>query len=509
MLDTIKNRISAKLIIAIVIIVTLSSMLLFLYLNRINTQKMYKNLDHTIGNISDLLKMAYAIPILDYDEKGVRKLNKGILNIQEVVAINVYDEMEFLSGRKKTFKNLNVSNFIYETIFTPFKISKDETWLYKKKIPITHNGEKMGYLEIFYTKQFILQNDKTARINMGISLIILAFIIIFSIHILMKKLVITPITILSSETQKIAENKEYLPIVQKNGNDEIAKLYTGFNDMLSQLKVKDVQREKVVASLKESDENYSYLFTKLQNAVNNSDYSRVEDFNSDSNSDRYKLILSLNTFLKTLERSDTQTKQNNWLKTGQTTLSNAISGEINLNKLCNNAINHIANYLNAQVGTLYVKELKNKVKEPENNDSSNDKIDQFRLYASYAFKRQKGFSDKFKFGEGLAGQAALEKKHIILSNIQNTGISDSNASDTDDLKKEIEKTYLTVESSIKSLVPNNIFIFPLIYENDVKGVIELGSFTEFTPDMVEFAKLSGNIIAVAINIAIMMNNKIK
>ncbi len=54
-----------------------------------------------------------------------------------------------------------------------------------------------------------------------------------------------------------------------------------------------------------------------------------------------------------------------------------------------------------------------------------------RLASSYAYKERKNLSNGFKLGEGLVGQAALEKKRILLTNVPddyitiNTGLGEA------------------------------------------------------------------------------------
>jgi len=391
----------------------------------------------------------------------------SVVTVTSIVAVNVYDTEAFFSGYKKIYNNSDLNDYIKEKITTPFVIPKGDKFLNKRTVQIGSRSGNVGKVELFYTSELIQNIDRDAQINIAVCLLILAFIIILNIHILMKKFVITPITKLSDTTSKIALTKDYSLMLERGGNDEITKLYTGFNDMLQQIRKNEVEREKFFSALKKSDKNYSYMFDRLKNAVNNSDYTRVEELDSDGK----ELILSLNTFLETLELSDTETKRNDWFKTGQTTLSNAISGEMRLEELCQNAITHITVYLNAQVGSIY---------------TINDKQDSLKFIAGYAYKKQKGFPDNFKIGEGLVGQVAYEKKKILFT--------------------DVSSGYVKIESSLGSSVPKNILIFPLIYEGEVKGVVEIGSVLEFTPIMVEFAELSGDIIAVAINAAVASEN---
>ena len=79
----------------------------------------------------------------------------------------------------------------------------------------------------------------------------------------------------------------------------------------------------------------------------------------------------------------------------------------------------------------------------------------------------------------MVGQAAFEKEMISLENVP------------DD--------YMPVSSSVGDIVPKTIVVSPFIKENEVIGVVELGSIREFSQDEIEFIKSSMENIAVAVN----------
>ena len=78
-----------------------------------------------------------------------------------------------------------------------------------------------------------------------------------------------------------------------------------------------------------------------------------------------------------------------------------------------------------------------------------------KLIASYAYKERKHVGNRFHLGEGLVGQAALEKKPILLKNVP------------DD--------YIQITSGLGEAPPRNILVLPILFEGEVKAVIELAS----------------------------------
>jgi signal transduction histidine kinase/ActR/RegA family two-component response regulator len=85
---------------------------------------------------------------------------------------------------------------------------------------------------------------------------------------------------------------------------------------------------------------------------------------------------------------------------------------------------------------------------------------QLELLAGYAQRHGKGLPRKIGFGEGLVGQCAFEKKRIVL---------------------EAPPDYVRIGSALGSGAPVNIIILPVLFEGQVKAVIEIASFQQFSP----------------------------
>jgi CheY-like chemotaxis protein len=83
-----------------------------------------------------------------------------------------------------------------------------------------------------------------------------------------------------------------------------------------------------------------------------------------------------------------------------------------------------------------------------------------KLIASYAYKERKHVGNRFHLGEGLVGQAALEKKPILLTNVP--------------------EDYIQISSGLGEAPPRNVIVLPVLFEGDVKAVIELASFLPFS-----------------------------
>jgi GAF domain-containing protein len=83
-----------------------------------------------------------------------------------------------------------------------------------------------------------------------------------------------------------------------------------------------------------------------------------------------------------------------------------------------------------------------------------------RLLASYAYRQRKNVDNEFRLGEGLVGQAAVEKEKILLTNVP--------------------RDYIEITSGLGEAPPLNILVLPVVFEGQVKAVIELASFDRFS-----------------------------
>lgn len=82
------------------------------------------------------------------------------------------------------------------------------------------------------------------------------------------------------------------------------------------------------------------------------------------------------------------------------------------------------------------------------------------LFASFAYHVPEGETVVFKFGEGLAGQVAKEGKLVNL--------------------QSVPEGYIQILSGLGNSSPTNLIIIPVRSEGQIRGVVEIASFKEFT-----------------------------
>ena len=138
-------------------------------------------------------------------------------------------------------------------------------------------------------------------------------------------------------------------------------------------------------------------------------------------------------------------------------------GDLEQDTLATKVITAIAKYTTAQVGLLYLYDDKNEI---------------LKLQAHYAFQSHHQSNHMFKLGEGLVGQAALEQEIILVTN-------------------NVPTDHLYIHSGLASVAPYNIIIAPFMYNNVLKGVIELGALQAFSVQTQRFLSLITENIAIS------------
>jgi PAS domain S-box-containing protein len=181
-------------------------------------------------------------------------------------------------------------------------------------------------------------------------------------------------------------------------------------------------------------------------------------------SDNDVLGMSLINMRNNLIENERKDKERNWIVRGVAEISEILRMHDSLDQLGEDVIKFILEKVGAVQGAFYVV-----------NDDNADKV-LIEMRASWAYNRKKYLKAKFKFAEGLVGQAAAEKDTI--------------------LRTEIPDDYVTVTSGILGdQRPKCIMIVPLITNEEVYGVLEFAGFKKFDDSQVKFVQELSLILA--------------
>jgi len=162
------------------------------------------------------------------------------------------------------------------------------------------------------------------------------------------------------------------------------------------------------------------------------------------------LGVAFNTMVESLKKHQEKADLIAWRQTGRMELNAMLSGNHDLSELSRNIITFLAGYLDADIGAIYIKTGEKRL----------------QLMGSYAFSITKQLVNEFDVGDGLVGQAALEKKRILLT--------------------QIPEGYVSVRSAIGESQPKIIVIDPFVHDGEVIGVIELATLHSFSERKLAF-----------------------
>ena len=281
-----------------------------------------------------------------------------------------------------------------------------------------------------------------------------------SLRAMVSQMVTAEENLLQERTTALTKASEYTPIVIV-----LAALLAILITIIFFYKMnKDIElRSRLQEELVKKDESISRrigLIQEVSSKISDGDYTvRVEDTEGDKLGN---ISVALNKMAGSLEKSFTELSTREWLQSGLAGLNEAVIGNDNLKQVTGKVLSFIAGYTGSQVGALYI----------------NVQNESLILENGYALN-ESNIANKVKFGEGVIGQAAKDRRPILLSGIDERDIFISFAS-----------------SQIK---PSNIVVFPVVFENEVKGVIELGSLQPYTDKDLELFKNIAENIGIAIN----------
>ena len=153
-----------------------------------------------------------------------------------------------------------------------------------------------------------------------------------------------------------------------------------------------------------------------------------------------------------------------WVRVGQGRLGQKLQGEQRLETLSERALEFLAGYVDAKVGTLYVQERDGR----------------FRRHAEFAVPAdQRG--DVVRPGDGLLGQAVRENRVLRIDTLPHG--------------------YLTAASSLGAAAPAQLLILPASADGVVHGVLELGFLERVSPHQEELLARVSEQLGVALRSA--------
>ncbi len=159
-------------------------------------------------------------------------------------------------------------------------------------------------------------------------------------------------------------------------------------------------------------------------------------------------------------------EKRNWSNQGVAKFSDLLRhGNKSINDLAQEFIRELILYIEGNQGGVFLVD-----------DSNDSKC--FEMVAAYAYDRDRYPKKTRAIDDGLLGAVCFEKKSIYITHLP--------------------ETYLEIRSGMGDAPPTSILLVPLLYDEEVIGVIELASFKKLVKHEIDFVEKIGEVLASTI-----------
>ncbi|MBV8417880.1 MAG: HAMP domain-containing protein [Verrucomicrobia bacterium] len=181
---------------------------------------------------------------------------------------------------------------------------------------------------------------------------------------------------------------------------------------------------------------------------------------------------TINEMIRNLRDTTLKNSEQDWLKTNLANFARMLQGQRDLMAVSRMTLSELASVVGAQQGAFYL------VRRDAASETAEGDV-KIKLLAGYAHRGRTDGSAEFRPGEDLIGQAVLDKRRILLA--------------------DVPANYITISSGLGEAPAANIIILPVVFENQVKAVIELASFQRFNSTHQTFLDQLTESIGIVLN----------
>jgi HAMP domain-containing protein/CheY-like chemotaxis protein/signal transduction histidine kinase len=174
---------------------------------------------------------------------------------------------------------------------------------------------------------------------------------------------------------------------------------------------------------------------------------------------------NINTMITNLRLTTDLNTEQDWLKTNLARFTNMLQGQRDLATVGRLLLPELTPLVNAHRGVIY---------QVQNEDSP-----QLRLLAAYASDGANPHAQVIQVGVGLIGQCAMDKRQRLVTDIPDDAVP--------------------INSALLRIAPRNLVVLPVLFENQVKAVIELASVSTFTTSQMAFLEQLTDSIGIVLN----------
>jgi CheY-like chemotaxis protein/signal transduction histidine kinase/HAMP domain-containing protein len=174
---------------------------------------------------------------------------------------------------------------------------------------------------------------------------------------------------------------------------------------------------------------------------------------------------NINTMINNLRGTTERNTEQDWLKTNLARFTGMLQGQRDLTTVGRMLLSELAPLVNAQQGVIYQME----------GEESGGMV----MLSAFAGDGEDGHLRRLKYGEGLIGQCASQKKRMLITDLPPDNVS--------------------IRSGLFEAKPRNVIVLPVLFEDRVKAVIELASLGAFSASQLALLEQLTASIGIVLN----------
>jgi signal transduction histidine kinase/HAMP domain-containing protein len=175
---------------------------------------------------------------------------------------------------------------------------------------------------------------------------------------------------------------------------------------------------------------------------------------------------NINAMVRSLRETTKAYQDQDWLQSNLARIASRLQGHRDLRVVAELIMDDLVPLVGAQHGTFFLAESKGGEA-------------RLRLMAGYGLRADIEAPSQFRLGQSLIGQVARTRKPIVVT--------------------DLPADYVKISSGLGDAAPVNLVILPIVFEDQVLGVIEAGSFSRFTQLHQDFMEQLMETIGVNVN----------
>jgi CheY-like chemotaxis protein len=149
--------------------------------------------------------------------------------------------------------------------------------------------------------------------------------------------------------------------------------------------------------------------------------------------------------LQVFKEMSIETAGQTWLKSTVTSISNKLQGATTYHEFADVLVTELVPVMKAGLGIFYL---------------FHEDTARLERLGTYGFKERRHLIAEYRLGEGLVGQAAIERRTIVL--------------------RDVPDDYTRIHSGMGEGAPRSIVVLPVTSRDNLLGVVEIGSFAHLT-----------------------------